>query len=212
MPTTINTTKSSKKPTDELVIRIKNKKLRKHLEDEARRTGRTPEALVNEVFDDLQTSRRTVELYTLWTADQRRQHENALKELEKQWKEGFEKEVLPTVEAELRKVLREQLEPFVNAAHSWRDSAQKAVDLCWKFAVKVGYFQTVRRQRDELLALVERVVASKKVDPDEVGMVYAIAEKERIDRMIDRIQITRPPDIAPFDPSPPPPATTKEGA
>jgi hypothetical protein len=195
--------KTNRKP-DELVIRIKNARLRQHIEDKARKTGSTPEALVNEVFDDLETAWRTIRLYMTQMAEQRseqrREKEELLKEVEKHLLQREEK-----IEAKWKETLQ-TVEAFVNTARTWKDSAEKAVALCKKFEVKTGYLEMVRRQRDELIGLVERLIGGKKVYPDEVGTVYAIAEKGRIDRMIDRIEITSPPDIAPFDPDPPPPA------
>jgi hypothetical protein len=199
---------------DEFVIRIKNTRLRQRLEDEARRTGRTPEIVVNEVFQDLRMSRRTIELYMMQVAqlnreieEQHRQRQEEYRQIKEAWEahqrrdEEFEAQLCRHHEEAMQ-----LLEAFVNTTWSWRASAEKAVALCKKFEVKTRYLEKVRRQRDELLGLVERMIAGKKVHPDEVGTVYAIAEKALIDRMIDRIEIAPPPDIAPFDPGPPPPA------
>jgi hypothetical protein len=202
--------KTNRKP-DELVIRIKDARLRQHIEDKAQQTGSTPEALVNEVFDDLETAWRTIRLYMTQMEEQRREQrrerEELLKEVEKYLRKEQE-EVKSEYEQNkaLSQKMLQSLEAVVNVARSWRESAEKAIALCRKFEVKTGYLEMVRRQRDDLIGLVERFMDGKKVYPDEVGEIYAIAEKGLIDRMIDRIEITAPPDIAPFNPDPLPPS------
>lgn len=189
--------KTNRKP-DDLVIRIKNARLRQHMEDKARQTGSTPEALVNEVFDDLETAWRTIRLYMTQMAEQRREQEELLKEVEKHLLQHEEK-----IEAKWKETLQ-TVEAVVNVARSWRESAGQAIALCKKFEVKTGYLEMVRRQRDELIGLVERFMGGKKVYPDEVASVHAVAERGLIDRLIDRIEITSPPDVAPINPDPPP--------
>jgi hypothetical protein len=199
------TNSKKKSSTTELVIRITNAKLRKHIEDKARQTGRAPEAVVNEVFGDLEAARITIRMYMAQMETQRREHEESLRK----FGERVQQQLLKQIETELKTQLEAQMqkpmqlfEAFANAARSWRHSAEKAIALCEKYAVKVGYFNTVRRQRDELLGLVERFLGGKTVRPDEVGEIYAIAHSGLIDRMIDRIEITAPPEVAPFNPDP----------
>jgi hypothetical protein len=210
MERTTTVSKTNKKQ-GELVIRIKDARLRQHIEDKARQTGSTPEALVNAMFDGLKESKRAIEFYQerifelfCKEAEQRREHEESLREFGKQLQERMQKELEAQLHdnAQFRKMIQ-TLEALVNTAHTWRECAEKAIALCEKYAVKVGYFNTVRRQRDELLGLVERFLGGKTVHPDEVGEIYAIAHSGLIDRMIDRIEITAPPEVAPFhlDPS-----------
>jgi signal transduction histidine kinase len=154
---------------DELVIRIKDARLRQHIEDKARQTGSTPEALVNEVFDDLETAWRTIRLYMTQMAEQRREREELLKQVEAQERQdeqmlALHKEIVAQVRQQLEKPIRQIVE-FVDVARTWKESAEKAVALCKKYAVKVAYFETVRRQRDELLSLVERFVAARRCTP-----------------------------------------------